>query len=85
LMFLRISVARLLSSQKPGERDNCLSWFILSRLLSTSKKPPQDHYTVPHSLDLFLCHKGAKIRIPPKAQNAAGGHNNYGKQLNNMG
>jgi hypothetical protein len=42
LMFLRISVARLLSSQKPGDSDFCLSSFILYRLFSTSKKPPQD-------------------------------------------
>ena len=46
----KIPVARALSSQKPGARVNCLSLVILSRLLSTSKKPPQDHYTVSHIL-----------------------------------
>src|SRR5690606_35412028 len=46
-IFLRISVARLLSSQKPGDKDNCFSCSILSFLLSTSKKPPQDRNAVP--------------------------------------
>src|SRR5258708_602638 len=56
LIFLRISVARLLSSQKPGLSDNCFSSLILYCRLSTSKKPPQDDHTVLHTFDLFLCH-----------------------------
>jgi hypothetical protein len=53
-------VARALSSQNPGARESCLSWFILSLRLSTSKKPPQDNYTVPHNFQLFLCHSGCE-------------------------
>lgn len=45
-----MDVARVLSSQKPGESDSVLSLFIFASLLATSKKPPQDHQTVPHIL-----------------------------------
>ncbi len=60
-MVLRISVARLLSSQKPGESDFCLSSFILYSLLATSKKPPQDRKAVSHILYLFNCHNSANL------------------------
>ena len=60
LMFLRMAVALLLSSQKPGLSESCFSSLILYRRLSTSKKPPQDHHTVPHILNLFLCHSGQR-------------------------
>ena len=43
-----MEVALALSSQKPGESESCLSLAILSRRLSTSKKPPQDADSVPH-------------------------------------
>lgn len=55
-----MEVALVLSSQKPGASDSCLSWFILSCRLATSKKPPQDHHTVPHIFQLFLCHSGCE-------------------------
>ena len=55
-----MEVARALSSQKPGEREGCLSFSILASLLATSKKPPQDQHTVSHILQLFCCH-GANI------------------------
>ena len=45
-----MEVARTLSSQNPGERESCLSLFILASLLATSKKPPQDQNTVSHNL-----------------------------------
>jgi|GEM_PF-4736010 len=51
-----MAVARVLSSQKPGERESCRSVSTLYRRFSTSKKPPQDNYTVPHNFNLFLCH-----------------------------
>jgi hypothetical protein len=56
-----MDVARALSFQNPGARVNCLCWFILSRLLATSKKPPQDDYAIPNIFNLFLCHIGAKL------------------------
>ena len=40
LISFMVLVARVLSSQKPGDRDNCLSVVTLYSLLSTSKKPP---------------------------------------------
>lgn len=55
-MFFRISVALLLSSQKPGLSESCFSSLILYRLFATSKKPPQDGNPIPHNPDLFLCH-----------------------------
>ena len=45
-----MEVARALSSQNPGDSESCLSFVILASLLSTSKKPPQDHHTVSHNL-----------------------------------
>ena len=56
-------VARALSSQKPGERESCLSLLILSRRVSTSKKPPQDNNAVPHIFQMFLCHSGCEDNI----------------------
>src|SRR5687768_11304802 len=56
LMSFNMDVARLLSSQKPGERESCLSFAIFCCLLATSKKPPQDGHTVPHIFNLFCCH-----------------------------
>ncbi len=50
LAFLRISVARLLSSQKPGLSESCLSSSILYRRFSTSKKPPYPDQAGPHIL-----------------------------------
>jgi hypothetical protein len=52
-----MEVALLLSSQKPGERESCLSLAIFCSLCSTSKKPPQDSHTVPHIFNLLYCHK----------------------------
>lgn len=63
-----MEVARTLSSQKPDESESCLSLFILVSLLATSKKPPQDQYTVSHILQIFCCH-AAKIRDIFKLQN----------------
>lgn len=51
-----MAVARVLSSQKPGERESWRSVSTLYIRFSTSKKPPQDNYTVPHNFNLFLCH-----------------------------
>ena len=51
-----MAVALVLSSQKPGERDNWRSVSTLYVRFPTSKKPPQDNYTVPHNLNLLLCH-----------------------------
>ena len=59
-MFLRISVARLLSSQKPGLRESCLSSAIFCCRLATSKKPPYPGNAGPHIIQFFDCH-GAKI------------------------
>jgi hypothetical protein len=55
-----MAVARLLSSQKPGESESCLSVSTLYVRFSTSKKPPQDNYTVPHIFKLLYCH-AAKV------------------------
>jgi hypothetical protein len=52
-----MEVALSLSSQKPGESDNCLSFAILDSLFSTSKKSPQNRYAIFQSLYLFYCHK----------------------------
>jgi hypothetical protein len=51
-----MAVARVLSSQKPGDKDNCLSFITFCWRLSTSKKPPQDTYLVPHTLKLLNSH-----------------------------
>ncbi len=51
-----MAVARLLSFQKPGESESCLSVSTLYVRFSTSKKPPQDNYTVPHIFKLLYCH-----------------------------
>ena len=56
LVSFNMEVARELSSQKPGEIVSCLSLLILASLLATSKKPPQDQYTVSHILQMFCCH-----------------------------
>ena len=47
LISFKMAVARTLSSQNPGESESCLSLFILASRLATSKKPPQNHQTVP--------------------------------------
>lgn len=57
-----MEVARALSSQKPGERDSCLSLFIFASLLATSKKPPQNQDAVSHIFKLLYCHSGRKVR-----------------------
>lgn len=44
-----MAVALALSSQKPGLSESCLSLAVLSSLLATSKKPPQDKNTVSYS------------------------------------
>ncbi len=51
-----MEVARALSSQKPGERDSCLSLAILASLFATSKKSLQNRCAVSQSLNLFYCH-----------------------------
>jgi hypothetical protein len=56
-----MAVARALSSQKPGERESCLSFAVLASLLSTSKKSLQNRCAISQSLYLFYCH-AAKIR-----------------------
>gem|GEM_PF-3800693 len=61
LISFKIAVARSLSSQKPGAKESCLSWLILSVRLLTSKKPPQSNNAGPHIIKFFLCHSGAKI------------------------
>ena len=58
-----MEVALVLSSQNPGARESCLSCVILSRRLSTSKKPPQDNHAIPHIFQIFLCHSGCEYRI----------------------
>src|SRR4026207_789046 len=60
-MFLRISVALLLSSQKPGLCESCFSSAIFCCRLATSKKPPYTRNAGPHIIQFFDCH-GAKIR-----------------------
>jgi hypothetical protein len=60
-MFLRISVALLLSSQKPGLCESCFSSAIFCCRLATSKKPPYPGNAGPHIIQFFDCH-GAKIR-----------------------
>ncbi len=66
-----MAVARAFSSQKPGERESWRSVSTLYVRFSTSKKPPQDNYTVPHNLDLFLCH-AANVRKKGDGRHAAG-------------
>ncbi len=56
-----MAVARLLSSQKPGDKESCLSRSILFKRLSTSKKPPQDTYLVLHTLNLFNRHMNSNL------------------------
>ena len=51
-----MAVARLLSSQKPGDRESCLSKCIFCNRFSTSKKPPQDTHLVLHTLNLLNRH-----------------------------
>lgn len=60
-MFLSISVALLLSSQKPGLSESCFSSAIFSFLFATSKKPPYPAKARPQILNFFCCHKGAKV------------------------
>ena len=60
-MFFRISVALLLSSQKPGLNESCLSSSILYRRFSTSKKTPYPGNAGPHIIQFFDCH-AAKVR-----------------------
>jgi hypothetical protein len=69
-----MEVARALSSQKPGDRESCLSLAILDSLFSTSKKSLQNRYAISQSLYLFYCHtyKGKKKQpplTPPKEEN----------------
>jgi hypothetical protein len=52
-----MAVARVLSSQKPAERESWRSVSTLYVRFSTSKKPPQDEYAIPYNFDLFLCHE----------------------------
>ena len=56
-----MEVARALSFQKPGLSESCLSFWILSRRLSTSKKPPYPGNAGPHIIQFFDCH-GAKVK-----------------------
>jgi hypothetical protein len=56
----KMEVARALSSQKPGDKESCLSLAILDSLFSTSKKSLQNRYAISQSLYLFCCH-AAKI------------------------
>jgi len=56
-----MEVARALSFQKPGLSESCLSFWILSRRLSTSKKPPYPGNAGPHIIQFFDCHSGANI------------------------
>ena len=52
-----MEVARALSFQKPGLSESCLSFWILSRRLSTSKKPPYPGNAGPHIIQFFDCHR----------------------------
>jgi hypothetical protein len=52
----KMEVARALSSQKPGDKESCLSLAILDSLFSTSKKSLQNRYAISQSLYLFYCH-----------------------------
>jgi hypothetical protein len=56
----KMEVARALSSQKPGDKESCLSLAILDSLFSTSKKSLQNRYAISQSLYLFYGH-AAKI------------------------
>jgi hypothetical protein len=56
-----MAVALALSSQKPGERESCLSFAVLASLFSTSKKSLQNRCAISQSLYLFYCH-AAKVR-----------------------
>ena len=56
-----MEVARTLSSQNPGLSESCLSFSILARRFSTSKKPPYPGTAGPHIRYFFLCHSGANI------------------------
>jgi hypothetical protein len=55
---LMVAVARLLSSQNPGDAERCLSSSIFMVRLATSKKPPQDEQAIPHIFYIFCCHGG---------------------------
>jgi hypothetical protein len=55
-----MEVARVLSFQNPGLSESCLSFWILSRRLSTSKKPPYPGNAGPHIIQFFDCHSGRK-------------------------
>ena len=56
LISFMMPVALVLSSQKPGESESCLSVSTLYMRFSTSKKPPQNRHSVSHILNLLLCH-----------------------------
>ncbi len=56
-----MEVARALSSQKPGLNESCLSFSVLARRFSTSKKPPYPGTAGPHIRYFFLCHSAANI------------------------
>jgi hypothetical protein len=56
-----MEVARALSFQKPGLSESCLSFWILSSLLSTSKKPPYPGNAGPHVIYFFYSHKCANV------------------------
>jgi hypothetical protein len=56
-----MEVARALSSQKPGLSESCLSFSILARRFSTSKKPPYPGNAGPHIVQFFDCH-AAKVK-----------------------
>jgi hypothetical protein len=47
---------------------SCLSRWILSRRLATSKIPPQSRQARPHILKLLLCHRAQRYRKRYKAQ-----------------
>jgi len=59
-----MEVARALSSQNPALSESCLSFSILSRRLSTSKKPPYPGNAGPHIIQFFDCHSGRKGKHP---------------------
>jgi hypothetical protein len=46
-----------------------LSFSILSRRFSTSKKPPYPGNAGPHIIQFFDCHSGAKVSEPDEVFN----------------
>src|SRR4029079_11168657 len=60
-MFLRISVALLLSSQNPELNESCFSSATFILRLSTSKKPPYPGNAGPHVIYFFYSHKCANV------------------------